>query len=67
MENFIHQVASELNLKTVEDLMQTGTHIPFVNENLKMKSALKVISAKKLGVLIVKDKKGFNNWSSYRW
>jgi len=45
-------------LKTVEDLMQTGTHIPFVNENLKMKSALKVISAKKLGVLIVKDKKG---------
>jgi arabinose-5-phosphate isomerase len=45
-------------LKTVEDLMLTGKHIPFVNENLKMKSALKIILTKKLGVLIVKNKKG---------
>ena len=45
-------------LKTVEDLMLTGKQIPFVNENLKMKSALKVITDKKLGVLIVKNKKG---------
>ena len=41
-----------LKLKTVEDLMLTGTKIPFVNENKKMKVALKIISKKKLGVLI---------------
>ena len=28
-------------LKTVEDIMLTGKKIPFVNENLKMKDALK--------------------------
>ena len=41
-----------LKLKTVEDLMLTGIKIPFVNENKKMKEALKIISKKKLGVLI---------------
>ncbi|WP_415308573.1 KpsF/GutQ family sugar-phosphate isomerase [Candidatus Pelagibacter sp. Uisw_099_02] len=45
-------------LKTAEDLMYTGTKIPFANENMKMKLALKIISNKKLGVLIVKNKKG---------
>jgi len=45
-------------LKTVEDLMLTGKKIPFINENLKMKNALKIISNKKLGVLVVKNKKG---------
>ena len=45
-------------LKTVEDLMLTGKKIPFINENLKMKNALKIITNKKLGVLIVKNKKG---------
>ena len=45
-------------LKTVEDIMLTGKKIPFVNENLKMKNALKILSDKKLGVLIVlNDKK----------
>ena len=44
-------------LKTVEDLMVKGNKIPFVNENLNMKQALKVLSHKKLGVLIVKNKK----------
>ena len=44
-------------LKTVEDLMVKGNRIPFVNENLNMKQALKVLSQKKLGVLIVKNKK----------
>ncbi len=44
-------------LKTVEDIMLTGKKIPFVNENLKMKDALKILSNKKLGVLIVKNKK----------
>ena len=42
-------------LKTVEDLMLTGEKIPFVNENLKMIDALKIISTKKLGVLIVRN------------
>ena len=44
-------------LKTVEDIMLTGKKIPFVNENLKMKTALKILSDKKLGVLIVQKKK----------
>ncbi len=44
-----------LKLKTVEDLMLTGNKIPFVNENKKMKQALKIISSKKLGVLIVRN------------
>jgi len=46
-----------LKLKTVEDLMLIGTKIPFVNENKKMKEALKIISKKKLGVLIVRNAK----------
>ena len=43
-------------LKTVEDIMITGNKIPFVKENFEMKSALKILSAKKLGVLIVQNK-----------
>jgi arabinose-5-phosphate isomerase len=43
-------------LKTVEDIMQTGSKIPFVKENLNMKSAIKILSDKKLGVLIVQNK-----------
>tara|TARA_B100000963_G_scaffold361755_1_gene399278 strand:- start:1194 stop:2159 length:966 start_codon:yes stop_codon:yes gene_type:complete len=43
-------------LKTVEDIMLTGKSIPFVNENLKMIKALKILSDKKLGVLIVQNK-----------
>ena len=35
--------------------MLTGEKIPFVNENLKMIDALKIISTKKLGVLIVRN------------
>ena len=44
-------------LKTVEDLMLTGNKIPFVYENIKMYRALKILSKKNLGVLIVRDKK----------
>ena len=44
-------------LKTVEDIMVTGNKIPFVNENLQMKHALKILSDKKLGILIVQNKK----------
>jgi arabinose-5-phosphate isomerase len=42
-------------LKTVEDLMLTKQKIPFINENSRMKLALKTISQKKLGTLIVRD------------
>jgi len=45
-------------LKTAEDLMITGSKIPFINENQKMKDALKIITNKNLGVLIVKNKLG---------
>tara|TARA_Y100001970_G_scaffold260677_1_gene342999 strand:- start:734 stop:1699 length:966 start_codon:yes stop_codon:yes gene_type:complete len=44
-------------LKTVEDIMITGNKIPFVKENLKMNLALKTLSKKKLGILIVLNKK----------
>tara|TARA_B100002019_G_C21220094_1_gene574247 strand:+ start:24 stop:1004 length:981 start_codon:yes stop_codon:yes gene_type:complete len=43
-------------LKSVEDLMLTGKKIPFINENSNMKSALKFISKKKLGVLVARNK-----------
>ena len=44
-------------LKTVEDIMLKDKSIPFVNENLRLKDALKVLSSKKLGFLLVRDKK----------
>ena len=44
-------------LKTVEDLMIKGNKIPFVDENSKMKNALKILSKKNLGVLIVRNRK----------
>jgi len=46
-------------LRTVEELMITGNKIPFVNEGLKMKKALQIISSKKLGTLIVQNNKRF--------
>ena len=44
-------------LRIVEELMITGSKIPFVNEGLKMKKALQIISKKKLGTLIVQNDK----------
>ena len=44
-------------LKTVEDIMLKNNAIPFVSENVKMKDALKILSSKKLGFLLVRDKK----------
>ena len=44
-------------LRTVDDLMITGNKIPFVNESMKMKKALQIISNKRLGILIVQDNK----------
>ena len=43
-------------LKTVEDLMVTGNKIPFVQENIKMKMALQILTRKKLGFLIAQNK-----------
>jgi len=46
-------------LKTVEDIMMTGKKIPFVDENILMKKALKILSDKKLGILVIRNKKKF--------
>ena len=46
-----------IQLKTVEDIMLKDNAIPFVNENLKMRKALKILNSKKLGFLLVRDKK----------
>ena len=44
-------------LKTVEDIMISGNGIPFIYENSNMKKALNLITKKKLGMLVVIDKK----------
>ena len=44
-------------LKTVEDIMLTGNKIPFVKEDLNMKKALKILTNKNLGFLIVQNNK----------
>ena len=44
-------------LQTVEDLMLTKNKIPFINENTSMKKALKIMTDKKLGTLIARNKK----------
>ena len=45
-----------MQLKTVEDIMIIGKKIPFVSQDLNMKKALDILSKKKLGVLIVRNK-----------
>jgi len=44
-------------LRVVEELMITGDKVPFINENLKMKKALQIISKKKIGIIIVQNNK----------
>ena len=44
-------------LKTVEDLMFAKNKVPFINENELMKKGLRYIAIKKLGTLIVQNKK----------
>ena len=46
-------------LTTVEDLMVTGNKIPLINEEKKMSEAINYMSKKKLGSLIVLNKKKF--------
>ena len=43
-------------LKTVGDIMATGIKVPFINENKSMREAIKTISKKKLGVVIVRNR-----------
>ncbi|WP_075505975.1 KpsF/GutQ family sugar-phosphate isomerase [Candidatus Pelagibacter communis] len=43
-------------LKTVDDIMITGKDLPLVNEALQMRNAIKILTKKKLGVLIVVNK-----------
>ena len=43
-------------LKTVEDIMITGSAVPLVNENMEVSKALKILNKKKLGLLIVTNK-----------
>ena len=45
-------------LKTARDLMLTKNKMPLINENQKMKNALKVINSKRLGFLVVINNKG---------
>jgi len=45
-------------LKTVEDLMFSKEKIPFVSENENLKNAIKIINKKKLGVVIVTNRRG---------
>ena len=45
-----------VKLKTVGDLMYIGSKIPFVQENITMKDALRIITQKGLGVLLIKKK-----------
>ncbi len=46
-------------LRTVEDLMLTKNKIPFIDEDMSMKKALKIMTEKKLGTLIAQNKKKF--------
>ena len=46
-------------LKTVEDLMLTKEKVPFIDENVSMTKALKIMTEKKLGTLIARNKKKF--------
>ena len=44
-------------LKTVEDVMLKEKKIPFITENTSMNKALKIMTKKKLGTLIARNKK----------
>jgi len=43
-------------LKTVEDIMITGSAVPLVDENMEISKALKILNKKKLGLLVVLNK-----------
>ena len=45
-----------IQLKTVEDIMLVGKKIPFVSNKIKMKKAINILSEKRLGILIVRNR-----------
>ena len=45
-----------IQLKTVEDLMLVGNKVPFISDKIYMKTALKIITQKRLGALIIRNK-----------
>ena len=47
-------------LKTAGDLMLTKNKIPFVDENETLKDALETLNKKKLGFIVIINKKGIN-------
>ena len=44
-------------LKTVEDLMVVKNKIPFIDENSTLKKTIEIINSKKLGVVIIRNRK----------
>ena len=44
-------------LKTVEDIMVTKNKIPFIDENSSFNKVLRIINLKKLGFVLVRNKK----------
>ena len=44
-------------LKTVEDLMIVKNKIPFIYENSTLKKTIQIINSKKLGVVVIRNKK----------
>ena len=44
-------------LKTVEDIMLTKNKIPFIDDNSSFNKVLKMINIKKLGLVLVRNKK----------
>ena len=46
-----------IKLKTAEDLMMKKLKIPFINQNLDMNNALKVMRKSNMGIIIVRDKR----------
>ncbi len=50
-----------IKLKTAGDLMLTKNKIPFVNENQKMREALKILNSKELGFLVVNNNHGLTS------
>ena len=53
-----HPAGSLANkLKTAGDLMLTKKKIPFVNENRSLEKALEILNSKKLGFIVIIDRK----------
>ena len=56
-KKFHHGGSLSTKLKTVSDLMITGSKIPFVQEKILVKDALKVLTKRGLGVILIKKNK----------